>query len=292
MNELISLAREYLYTHVEDVSSIPENIGINPVFNENREFKVHGDFPKEARHQLAAPRKGVSVVPSDDLYSHIKSTFDDITDGFSVEGVESVDIGIRETYETSGRSSSVNYTPNEADVQIELDIQTKTIPEPLKNQLFSLIANTTHEWDPQISKQNIVNSDIIFSNEIPCEVATIRGSVVTSRPHLRFGLSSVEEYVTITTTNTHEYDKNVDKDNYKIRYSVRDKYLQTSSTIQVTAQKIMNTVVQNTIDIQWENYILESEGIFAGQLENRPHEDSVKYVLVIPVVGDKIGITK
>jgi hypothetical protein len=49
--------------------------------------------------------------------------------------------------------------------------------------------------------------------------------------------------------------------------------------------------IEESIETDYE-YLVEAEGIFVGDVSDKSYDESIKYYLTIPVVGNTVGKTK
>lgn len=283
--EILSEAGDYLQKNNTEYDSIPTDIGIT---NDNRtgvEYLVDGRFPEEGSpERVLSPKKSISVDPDSDLHKSIKSVFDEVRSGIEISGAGISSIHISQTYEEENGFNTVGYSDTEADARAFINIEGSVVEET-HYYFYSLISQLFSGLDNQLTRTNIKTADLLYSDSDECVLNTIRGTIVTQRPHLRYNLDSVQEYVEIVSDSQKEYDDLLNQSTYDVQYNIHP-----SPTTKNTAEKRMWEFIDSSLDTEWE-HLVEAEGLILQSLSEGSYGPSINYYVTIPIVGEEIGLT-
>lgn len=283
--EVLSEAVGYLQEHNDEYDSTPTDIGITNDNHNGVEYLVDGRFPEEGGpKRILPPKKAVSVDPASNLHESIESVFDEIRSGIEISGAGISSIHIAQTYEEENGFNTVGYSDTEADARAFINI-TGTVAEETHYYFYSLISQLFSGLDNQLTRTNIKTADLLYSDNDTCLLNAIRGTITTPRPHLRYNIESVQEYVEIVSDSPEEYDDLLDQSTYDVQYNINP-----SPTIQNVAEKRMWAFINSSLETEWE-FLVEAEGLMLQSLSEGSYDPSINYYLTIPIVGEEIGVT-
>jgi hypothetical protein len=264
---LVSGVIQYVNNN-RDISSEIEYLTITHVLQGNTKHKY--------RIQVEVSNRSTpEIIPVDStarIYSTIEHVFSTVRENVSISNadIEIISLKITDTLVSLSDSSEV-------ETQMEFHLR-REVPEPVKSHLSSLLLET-FAWDSQLTRNNIQDVSFLFSTDDgKSSLHSVTGSIDTTRPHLKYDLESVSEY--INYINEEIYNRDLESHrSYEIPYSFVP-----PPTIASAIELCFHTVTEQTISTT-ESFAswLTIHRLSYGDLSNTVEDTGIEYMLHLPL---------
>lgn len=272
--ELISELIQYAEDK-EDISSKIEYLTITHVLLDSSKHKYR--LRVEVSNQSSP-----EIIPVDSMariYSAIENVFSNVRENVSISNtnVEIISLEI-----TDNLISLEDYSEVEAHIEFQLR---REVPEIVTSHISALLLET-FTWDSQLTQKNIQDVSFLFSTEDRKSILqSVSGSIQTPRPHLKYNLDSVSEY--INYINQEIYKGELDSNQtYKIPYSFVP-----PPTIASAIDSYFCTLTEQTIStVDTCSSWLTMNRFSYGDLSATVEETGLEYMLHIPLTLEETEV--
>lgn len=293
---LLTRAGEYLQSENDEFSSEPDSIGVGiEEYTDEADYEISGRFPAEkSEDSILAPQKRVLVDRSSKIQSLITDVFRTVRENVTIDsGAEITSIHISSTGEDMPEEWSF-YTSETADARVFIGVTRASVPDSVKEQLMNLVVTDVSELDTELTEENVKNLEFLFSDMEECLLQTVRGDISTPRPHNHFKeVESLDEYISAITDTEAEATELRQQDEYEVYYRLADSETTPDDSVRTVGEEIMWEFINESLTTEWE-YIVEAEGIYFGDFDfdDGLLDESMKYYVNVPIVGDEIGVSR
>lgn len=259
----------------EDISSKIEYLTITHV--------LLGSSGHKYRLQVeVANQSSPEIIPVDSMariYPTIENVFSNVRENVSISNtnVEIISLEI-----TDNLISLEDYSEVEAHMEFQLR---REVPEIVSSHISALLLET-FTWDSQLTQKNIQDVSFLFSTEDgKSMLQSVSGSIQTPRPHLKYNLDSVPEY--INYINEEIYKGELDSNQtYKIPYSFVP-----PPTIASAIDSYFCTLIEQTIStVDACSSWLTIHSFSYGDLSDTVEETGLEYMLHIPLTLEETEV--
>lgn len=300
---LLLRASHFLQSESDGFDSEPTMVGVSTnKFSDVGKFEVDGKFPREQDDDDMIPPKDKVLVPrSHELHLEIKKVFDRVRNNIGTSGVKITSINIRETVNAKQNLHKWPfYTTETADARVFLNFKRRNIPPKIYETLVDITVEELQAIDPTVTPESIVNCKFLFDDFAIIQLQSVNGEVRTESPHLYYSnVDTIDEYCKKSANTKQEYKKLQSQDMYVVYFSLDDCEEKIEGQdmkvpkpeIRTECEGLMDSFVSDTFSTDWE-YLLEAESFVFGEFDEYGEDTGVSYWINIPIVGDKIGVTR
>lgn len=293
---LLSRAGTYLQTENSEYDSLPDSIGVGIAeYADVADYEISGRFPEEQdEDRILPPQERVLVDRSSEMQSLITDVFGTVRESVSITGgAEITSIHISSTGDVENMPDDWSfYTSATADARVFIGVTQDYVPTDVKEELLNLVVTDVQEVDAELTTDNIKNTEFLFSDMEECLLQTVRGDIMTPRPHNHFKeVDSLDEYIDVVADTESEAVSMYEQEEYEVYYRLADAESVPEDAVREVGEGVMWDFITESLETDWE-YIVEAEGIYFGDFDDGLLSEAMKYYVNIPIVGDEIGVSR
>lgn len=265
--ELISRSEEYIKSKV---GSKPDYISVNDSYER---FELKGGFSN---------RNDVSFIISygSELYDIYKDCFKSVREKVKLSKGCSIQRYSLSSY-TQTESNLLDewdfYTSEDVELRVDLYIKADFSLIDTGRLYENLIEEIYLQNGVEVTRQDILNFQALFSDMKQLNLQTLRGELYTKCPHLFYeNISSRDEFI-----ENGGSDRKVSETEYKVDFIFRTDC--DESCLSEVFESELRSVVQDSVYISEETYMIEGESICVGDHLYDTEDDCVFFYIKVPV---------